>query len=141
MTLLEKVSYIRGLMDGLNLDEKEPITKLVTEIVDVLDEMAATIEDLDEYVGELDEYISEIDEDLELVEDYLDGDCDCDCGCDCDCDDDCDCEDDFYSVICPNCGEQFCVDDETAQNGKLNCPNCNEDLEFDLSDLEDDKED
>ena len=43
MTLLERVSYIRGLMDGLNLDEKEPITRVVTEMVDVLDEMAATI--------------------------------------------------------------------------------------------------
>ena len=42
MTLLERVSYIKGLMEGLGLDKKEPMTKLVTEIVDVLDEMAAT---------------------------------------------------------------------------------------------------
>ena len=72
MTLLERVSYIKGLMEGLGLDEKEPMTKLVTEIVDVLDEMAATVEDMDEYISELDEYIGEIDEDLEAVEDYLD---------------------------------------------------------------------
>lgn len=124
MTLLERVSYIRGLMDGLNLDEKDPMTKIVTEVVDVLDEMAATVEDMDDYINELDEYIGEIDEDLEAVEDYLD-----------ECDDE-DCEDDFYSVICPNCGEQFCVDDDTAQMGELNCPNCGEELEFDLSDCE-----
>lgn len=127
MTLLERVSYIRGLMDGLDLDEKEPINKVVIEMVDVLDEMAATIEDIDDYIGELDEYIGEIDEDLEAVEDYLD-----------ECEDDFDeeIEDDFYSVICPECGEQFCIDDETAQAGTLNCPNCNEELEFDLSDCE-----
>ncbi len=126
MTLLERVSYIRGLIDGLNLNENEPINKIVIEMVDVLDEMAATIEDMDDYIGELDEYIGEIDEDLEAVEDYLD-----------ECDEyDEECEDDFYSVICPNCGEQFCVDDETAQKGELNCPNCNEELEFDLSDCE-----
>lgn len=124
MTLLERVSYIRGLMDGLELNEKDPMTKIVAEIVDVLDEMAATVEDMDDYINELDEYIGEIDEDLEAVEDYLD-----------ECDDE-DCEDDFYSVICPNCAEQFCIDDETAQKGELNCPNCGEELEFDLSDCE-----
>ncbi len=125
MTLLERVSYIRGLMEGLSLDEKEPMTKLVAEIVDVLDEMAATVEDMDEYINELDEYIGEIDEDLEAVEDYLDEELDEEV-----------IEDDFYSVICPNCGEEFCVDDETAQKGELNCPNCNEELEFDLSECD-----
>ena len=125
MTLLERVAYIRGLMEGLSLDEKEPMTKLVAEIVDVLDEMAATVEDMDEYISELDEYIGEIDEDLEAVEDYLDEEFEEEVV-----------EDDFYSVICPECGEEFCVDDETAQKGKLNCPNCNEELEFDLSDCD-----
>ena len=122
MTLLERVSYIKGLMEGLSLDEKEPMTKLVAEIVDVLDDMAATVEDMDEYINELNEYIGEIDEDLEAVEDYLDEEYD-----------EYD-EDDFYSVICPECGEEFCVDDDTAQRGELNCPNCGESLEFDLSD-------
>ena len=124
MTLLERVSYIKGLMEGLSLDEKEPITKLVAEIVDVLDDMAATVEDMDEYINELDEYIGEIDEDLEAVEDYLDEECE-----------EYE-EDDFYSVICPECGEEFCVDDDTAQRGELNCPNCGEALEFDLSDCD-----
>ena len=124
MTLLERVSYIKGLMEGLSLDEKEPMTKLVAEIVDVLDDMAATVEDMDEYINELDEYIGEIDEDLEAVEDYLDEEYD-----------EYD-EDDFYSVICPECGEEFCVDDDTAQRGELNCPNCGESLEFDLSDCD-----
>ena len=59
------------------------------------------------------------------LEDYLDEECE-----------DYEVEDDFYSVICPNCGEEFCVDDDTAQKGELNCPNCNEELEFDLSDCD-----
>lgn len=122
MTLLERVSYIRGLMDGLDVDTSDPMAKIVTEIVDVLDEMAATVEDMDEYMTELDEYIGEIDEDLEAVEDYLDGE---------DYDDD-----EFYSVVCPNCGEEFCVDEQTADGGDLKCPNCGEELEFDLSDDE-----
>ncbi len=122
MTLLERVSYIRGLMEGLGLDENDPVAKVVSEIVDVLDEMAASIEDMDNYMTEIDEYIGEIDEDLEYVEDYVYGELED--------------EDDFYTVVCPNCGEEFCVDDETAQKGELNCPNCGEELEFDLSDCE-----
>ena len=125
MTLLERVSYIRGLMEGRGIEDKDPMGKVVSEIVDVLDEMAASIEDMDDYMTELDEYVGEIDEDLEAVEDFLDDECDCDCD-----------EDDFYSVVCPNCGEEFCVDNETADKGELNCPNCGEELEFDLSDCE-----
>lgn len=124
MTLLERVAYIRGLVEGLGIDEKDPMGRVVSEIVDVLDEMAASVEDMDNYMTELDEYVGEIDEDLEAVEDFLDEECDC---AD---------EDDFYSVVCPNCGEEFCVDDETAQKGELNCPNCGEELEFDMSDCE-----
>lgn len=125
MTLLERVSYIRGLMEGLGIEDKDPMGKVVSEIVDVLDEMAAAIEDMDDYMTELDEYVGEIDEDLEAVEDFLDEECDCDCD-----------ENDFYSVVCPNCGKEFCVDNETADKGELNCPNCGEELEFDLSDCE-----
>ena len=124
MTLLERVSYIRGLIEGLAIDDKDPMGKVVCEIVDVLDEMAATVEDMDDYMTELEEYIGEVDEDLEAVEDYLDEEYDC-------VDDD-----DFYTVVCPNCGEEFCVDEQTAQKGELNCPNCGEELEFDLSDCE-----
>lgn len=134
MNLLEKVSYIRGLMDGLALDEKEPVTKVVNEIVNVLEDMAVEIEDMDVCINELDEYIGEIDEDLEAVEDYLE-ECDEDYYDDCDCD--CDCEDDFYAVVCSNCKEKFYVDDDTAQKGDLKCPNCNETIKFNLSDCDD----
>ena len=46
MTLLERVAYLKGLMEGLNLDEKDHVTKVVTEMVDIMDEMAATVEDM-----------------------------------------------------------------------------------------------
>lgn len=125
--MLEKVAYIKGLLQGLKLSDSDPYKELFENILDVLDDMAASISDVEEAVEELDEYIAEIDEDLEAVEDYLDEELD---------DEDL-LDDDFYTIVCPTCGEEFSVDDEVAELGKINCPNCGEDLEFDLSDLDD----
>ena len=122
--MLEKVAYIKGLMQGMKLDEKDPYKELFENIVDVLDDLAASVADLEDNITDLDEYITEIDEDLEAVEDFLDDECE-----------DCD-EDDYYTIVCPTCGEEFSVDDEIAELGKINCPNCGEDLEFDLNDLD-----
>ncbi len=124
--MLEKVAYLKGLLQGLKLDEKDPNTELFVNIVDILEDMAAAIADAEDNIMELDEYIQEVDEDLADVEDFLDEELD----------DDYMDEDDYYCIVCPTCGEEFSVDDEVAECGRINCPNCGEDLEFDLSDLE-----
>ncbi len=132
MRLTEKVAYIKGLIDGLN-PKDDDTAKIIAAIVDVLGDMADAIEEIDDVVNDLDEYIGEIDDDLEAVEDYLCENEDDDC-CDCDC---CDCGDDeYYTIICPKCNEEFCVDEDIIDEGSINCPNCEELLEFDLSDDE-----
>lgn len=137
MRISEKVAYIRGLVDGLN-PKDDDTAKIIKAMIDVLEDMADAIEEIDDVVNDLDEYIGEIDDDLEAVEDYL---CEEDCDdCDeCDCCDCCD-EDEFYTIICPKCGEEFCVDEDIIEEGKINCPNCDEELEFDLSDEEETEE-
>ncbi|MBQ4052355.1 MAG: hypothetical protein IJD09_01770 [Clostridia bacterium] len=122
--MLEKVAYLKGLLQGLKLDEKDPYNELFVNVVDILEDMAAAIADAEDNIIELDEYIQEVDEDLADVEDFLDEELD-----------DLD-EDDYYGIVCPTCGEEFSVDDEVAECGRINCPNCGEDLEFDLSDLD-----
>ncbi len=124
--MLEKVAYIKGLMQGMKLSDEDPYKELFVNIVDVLDDMAAAIADAEDNIIELDEYIQEIDEDLDAVECFLDEELD----------DEYEDEDDYYTIVCPTCGEEFSVDDEVAEIGKINCPNCGEDLEFDLNDLE-----
>ena len=136
MRLAEKVAYIRGLMDGLS-PKDDDTTKILAAVVDVLEDMADAIEEIDDVVNDLDEYIGEIDDDLEAVEDYLSEDeekLDC-CDCDCDCE-----EDEYYTILCPKCGEEFCIDEDILDEGKINCPNCDEVLEFDLSDEEESSE-
>ncbi len=125
--MLEKVAYIKGLLQGLKLSDGDPYKELFVNIVDVLDDMAASISDVEDNITELDEYVNEIDEDLEAVENFLDEDFD---------EDEEDGEDAYYSIVCPTCGEEFSVDDEVAEQGKINCPNCGESLEFDLADVE-----
>jgi len=138
MDLTEKIAYLKGLMEGMEIDKNSKEGKIYTAIMDVLSDMALTIEDMTEYVDELAAQVDEIDEDLAEVEEYLCDDCDCDCDCDDDCD--CGCHDDwdedwdgeFYEVTCPACGETFDVDEETLEDGGIACPECNEPLEFEF---------
>lgn len=114
MSINEKTAYLKGLLEGLNIDESKPEGKLLVAIVDTLEEMANEISDLNEVAEYLDDYIDEVDHDLgDLETEYYElwdeddddedycfcDDCeDCDCDCDdCDCDCDCDCEDEEAS--------------------------------------------
>ncbi len=134
MTLTEKVAYLKGLVEGLGIDETTSQGKVTKAIVDILSDMAQDIADLDECASELYEEMEAIDEDLGNLEDdfYDDEDEDDD-----EEDDDCDCEcccDEIYEVECPNCHEEICIDGEILDMGSIECPNCGEHLTFDLDD-------
>lgn len=146
MTLTEKIAYIRGLAEGLKLDESKDEVKVIKAMMELLEDMAVSVADLEEFVDEMSLQLDEVDEDLatledEFFEDYCDDDCDCcdccddDCGC-CDCDDDCDCDCVYYEVTCPQCNETICVDEDLLLEGEVMCPECGEILEFDFSELE-----
>ena len=133
MSIKEKSAYLKGLLEGLSLDETKPEAKIIAKLVDVIDEMAEEIEELTEDVATLNDYIEEIDEDLGEVEEIVydiedDCDCDCDCDCDdCDCDCDCCCDEDYFEIVCPSCGETVCFDDSVNADD-LVCPACGSEL-------------
>ena len=64
MNITEKTAYLKGLMAGLNIDESKPEGKLLTAIVETLDEMANEIADLGDVAEYLEDYIDEVDHDL-----------------------------------------------------------------------------
>ena len=130
MGISEKVSYLKGLMEGLNIDEQTNEGKLFTAIVDVLDEIALEIEDLTDEVMELGDGLDVVSDDLSDVEDIVYDDDDDDD------DDDEDEEEECYATTCPECEEEIYFDDTVLEDGALLCPNCGAKLEFDLSDLE-----
>lgn len=125
MSMLESVAYLKGLAEGLDVNESTKEGKLLLAIVGVLDEMAESINDIEDVCQEFDELIDVIDEDLgDLEDDFY--------GCDDDEDDDFDDEDSLYEVVCPKCEDTIFLDEDMLIEGEIACPNCGQKLEFDL---------
>lgn len=142
MTITEKVAYLKGMADGMELDsEKSKESKLIAAIIDVLEEVSFSIEDLEEAAELLNEGLDAVSEDLEDVEDLLFGEDECDCGDDCSCGCSCDNDDDdFFELECPNCGMDLVIDDGVLTSGQITCPNCGDSFALDLVDDDEDEE-
>ncbi|OJU11420.1 MAG: hypothetical protein BGN88_14040 [Clostridiales bacterium 43-6] len=121
MTVLEKVSYLKGLAEGLGFDESSKQDKLLKAIIEVLDDIAMTVTDLEDDVVELSDQLDAVDEDLAGVEEEIYG-----------YEDDAE-DEDFYEVVCPSCGEQVYLDSEMLEEESIDCPACGTELEFDFS--------
>lgn len=128
MEILEKVAYMKGLAEGLGLDTKSKEGKLLTVMMDILDDIALELRDLSDEQGELEEALDAVSDDLSDVESYLyemDGEYE---------EEDEDEEDDgeVYATTCPNCEEEIFFDESILVDGGVECPNCGEKLDFDL---------
>lgn len=119
--LYEKVAYLKGLADGLDVDESTKEGKLLMSIIDILEDFADAIVELDEDTEEITEYVEAMDEDLANVEDdfYEDEDEQND-------------EIDFVEIECPNCHEDVYIDEDLLyeDDEDLVCPRCHEIVDF-----------
>ena len=131
MDICEKIAYIKGLAEGLGLDEATKEGKILAAIIDLLGDITEEICEIEDGCDALLEQIDAVDEDLSSVEEIIYGDDECDC-CDCD-DEDCDCcEDEVYEIECPVCNDVIYLDAEMLEEEGMVCPNCGTDLEFDF---------
>ena len=127
-SLVSKVSYLKGLAEGLDIDKSSPEGKLLLSIIDVLSDIALDVDDLSDAHEELEEKVDEIDADLADIEEIAYGDDDAD-----DDDDEFDDDMDFFEIECPNCHEDFMVDFDALDEDKgIVCPNCNQEIEFEF---------
>lgn len=133
MTNSERASYIRGLMEGLELDPKAKETKVLNAMVELLDDLCVSVEELEDGFDLLSEQVDEIDEDLGNVEEDFYG-LEDDCGCGHHHDDFDDAE---FEVTCPSCGDTIELTDDMLEEGGITCPGCGETLEFDFDDDDD----
>ena len=132
MTISEKVAYLKGLAEGLNLDtEKSKEGKLISVMIGILEELAMSVEDLEENALNLGEEIDVLSDDLADVEDVVFEDEDDD--------EDEDYDDDWFEVECPTCGETLVIDDEALADGEVECPKCGSRYAMDLSDDEEEE--
>ena len=148
MTISEKAAYLKGLMDGLNLDTEKAEGKMIAAIVDLMGDVTRRLADVEETTIAISDELDEIEEDLDAIEDFImefeEDDDDDD-------DDDDDYEDDFddeeyeegfdfgdedstiYEVKCV-CGNVIAFDEETLEAGSIICDECGETLEFSFED-------
>jgi DNA-directed RNA polymerase subunit RPC12/RpoP len=118
--LKERVSYLKGLAEGMKLDDSNNEGILLKAIIEVMDEIASEVDKVEELQEQLSEQVDTIDEDLGEIEGIIfdeEG------------------EKDIFDgkIECPFCKEEIdidfdMIDDETDT---IECPNCNKKIEID----------
>lgn len=126
MNINKESAYLRGLLEGYELDSNKKETKLFSKILELIDEMADHITALEADNAELREYIEELDHDLGAVEEdfyvaddeeyYDEEDDELD---------EYDEDEEYYELECPSCGETVCFDGSINPDD-LVCPACGE---------------
>ncbi len=129
MGALEKIAYLKGLLDGLEIaDENQK--KVYAAMVEALDSLAHEVAEQTEMGEELRDLYDELSDDLDQIDEDLES-----------------LEDDFYdvmgeepeeeteydeiyeSVACPKCGHIFYFEPGSYEEGEmLQCPACGEDF-------------
>lgn len=140
----KKVAYLKGMAEGMNLQEDSMQNRLILRMLEALEEISEELEALEARQDEAEQYIDELDSDLGDVEEFLFGeeDEDDDCGCghhhhheedDWD-DDECEEEDeddgiDFIEYECPHCKTSVYYDQEAFDLEEEHlCPECGKEL-------------
>ena len=118
--LTEKMAYIRGLAEGLDIDETTKEGKLLLAIVEALSDTADEILEIEEIQDDMQAQLDEVDEDLDAVEEILY--------------DEEDFDDDEFGVECPHCNEMIYLDADTlcSCEESIVCPHCNAEIELEF---------
>ena len=122
--LTDRVSYLKGLADGLQLDMEQGSNKLIMEILNLLGDVTEEMQDMADAHDELDEYVESIDDDLADLEEVLFGDDD---------------EGEIILYACPTCGHEIEFDASNVDfDEDYFCPACGKPV---FPELEEDEED
>lgn len=115
MDLKQRVAYLQGLAQGLQMNNQAPEGRVLTEVIGILSDMSTALYDLRDAQTELESYVEDVDEDLSAVEDDLYGDDD-------------EAEPEAVEVTCPRCGTVLHVESVDGDDDSLDliCPNCGE---------------
>ena len=126
MGITENAAYLKGLAEGLKIDESTSEGKLILKMLDVIEQMAEKIDMLESANEELYTYMEGMAEDLVNLEDDYYGVEESD-------DDYSDLNEDYeeteyvdeeyYEIECPTCGEKICFTDEFDLDNFV-CPAC-----------------
>ena len=146
----EKAAYLKGLIEGLGIDETTKEGKVIKVMSELLGELAEAVDGIDEDVSRVYDQINDISEELEDLEADLYEDDDEDDADEDDADEDDADEDDaddnadvagepYYEVACPACGKTVYVSEDDLDAGEAICPSCKVAFEVALADEDDDE--
>lgn len=125
--IAEKVAYLDGLMEGLDLQD-EKLKKLFNAVIDTLDQIAEEVSDHEDSINEMDETLDDVCECLDEHDEILYGD---------DEDDEDDEDEGYFEVTCPHCGETVTFNEDMLDDPKgLICPMCNEPIDLEIEEEE-----
>ena len=133
MTTSEKVAYLKGLAEGMCVEDAGQ-GKLFKVIIDILEDLSLDLADTKDALTDLTDAVEDVSDDLAVLEEevyenleaFFSGDEDEE-------DED---EDTFYSVKCPGCGAVLTVDGDILDEGEFECPECGEVIDFATADVE-----
>ena len=123
MTLEEQAAYIQSLKSEAALDQKNPKERLLAELADTVSLLCHQVSLLSEVTDGMNDSLAALEEQMDYI---------------------CDLEDEpkdgmgvdeyfeeqersLYQVKCPQCGDQFAVDEQSLVKG-FQCPTCGENL-------------
>ena len=111
--LNEKVSYLKGMAEGLGITDETAEGKLLRAMLDVMQEISDEVEVITAAQNELAEDVAEVME----------------CCLECGYDD----EDDYFEIECEKCGEVITLtDDMLDSEEEIVCPSCGEPIEIEF---------
>ena len=151
MSLSKRITYLKGMAEGLGLGNSTKEERVLKLIIEILDEMTDELDALSTNVLVLDDDVSSILDDVHSIEataSYVGQE---------------DPEEtpplfapqaqantshspprqktpppvkppQFYVVGCPRCQDEITLDEDILKLGHIHCPTCDERLEFDLED-------
>lgn len=123
MSILKKSAYIKGLMDGLDLDKNTNEGKILSKIIDLLEDICEEVCNVKEDINDVWKVVDDVDEDLKKLEDFAFSNCDSKL-------------DDYFCVKCPNCGQEHYMrysdlTTDELEDGEIKCPNCKAKIDLD----------
>lgn len=113
--LPERISYLQGLGQGMNIQDSGPQGRMIAEMLAVMADMAGVIGRLEEDIEEIRDYVESLDNGLCQLEDDIYGDEEE--------------EPEYIELRCQNCGEEIYFEADVLENKdkiEVICPNCNE---------------
>lgn len=126
MQLKEKAAYLKGLMEGLAIDDSTKEGKVLLAMQGLLEEICDAVSTIDDDLDQVYDELDAMDADMDDLEEVVFGD-------EYDEEEDEDDEDGVrYELTCPNCGAVTVVDEDTLLREEIACQNCGAafDIEF-----------